>query len=497
MPEMSMKDAAGPEAPGAALGAGAGGRGTPAAGGGVAGGARGVLWAGLGGLGSGAGAGEGARRFLARVAGAGPAALDADEAAGFAQAVAGALAGLAERGGVGAGTSAPTIDFGSSALARLCRGPGLTEASDVSAVLDLLAAPAPCLLDWDNVASLTALRALEHPLLTLLAGPDTLPDVKSGVDRAAAVAAELLLRESGAEHALVWVCTEAQGAQCLLRDMEILETLLERVARAAADRPFIPLRDAYGFAGPPLPGTMDLLGCLVQEPALVLFARGCLRRWWLSSGHPRFSGLLGLLVASAMSCQGAERCDGVYWPRYSGSLRLALHLSMEQVGEHCAASDSLERALAHVTEAGSEGHTLETCPECSRLWSACIDFPCFDFSLLRDLMWPVPEAGFSGGGNTSQLAEVLAWKLWPRHPRERADASTAIKYLARKLPAPICDAELSEDPSDFQKLPIGWEKYEAMNISWVRTTPAFCGRSPSCRVAAYWSLTASTCLVSS
>lgn len=456
MPEMSMKDAAGPEAPGAALGAGAGGRGTPAAGGGVAGGARGVLWAGLGGLGSGAGAGEGARRFLARVAGAGPAALDADEAAGFAQAAAGALAGLAERGGVGAGTSAPTIDFGSSALARLCRGPGLTEASDVSAVLDLLAAPAPCLLDWDNVASLTALRALEHPLLTLLAGPDTLPDVKSGVDRAAAVAAELLLRESGAEHALVWVCTEAQGAQCLLRDMEILETLLERVARAAADRPFIPLRDAYGFAGPPLPGTMDLLGCLVQEPALVLFARGCLRRWWLSSGHPRFSGLLGLLVASAMSCQGAERCDGVYWPRYSGSLRLALHLSMEQVGEHCAASDSLERALAHVTEAGSEGHTLETCPECSRLWSACIDFPCFDFSLLRDLMWPVPEAGFSGGGNTSQLAEVLAWKLWPRHPRERADASTAIKYLARKLPAPICDAELSEDPSDFQKTAAHW-----------------------------------------
>ena len=273
-------------------------------------------------------------------------------------------------------------------------------------MLDLLAAPAQNLLDWDNAASLTALRALEHPLLTLLAGPAALPDANSGGDRATAVSVELLLREPGTEHALAWVYTEAQGAQILVRDMEMLETLLERVARGAADRPFISLRDAYGCAGPPLAGSVDLLGCLAQEPALVLFARGCLRRWWLSSGHPRFSGLLGLLLASALPDRGADPCDGIYWPRYSGSLRLALHLSRERVGEHGAASDSLERVLAHVTEAGSEDHTLETCPECSRLWTVCADFPCFDFSLLRDLLWPAPEAGAqtsSGGGGCHSL----------------------------------------------------------------------------------------------
>ena len=56
----------------------------------------------------------------------------------------------------------------------------------------------------------------------------------------------------------------------------------------------------------------------------------------------------------------------------------------------------------------------------------------------------------------SQLAEVLAWKLWPRHPRERADASAAVKGLLRKLPMPICDAEPSKDLSDFQEAAAHW-----------------------------------------
>ncbi len=93
----------------------------------------------------------------------------------------------------------------------------------------------------------------------------------------------------------------------------------------------------------------------------------------------------------------------------------------------------------HVVRATSEGHTLETCAECSCLWRACADFPCLDFSLVRDLLHAAgsgDDRGSSGAsGCASRLADVLAWKLWPRHPRERSATAAAMLHLASSAPA--------------------------------------------------------------
>ena len=324
----------------------------------------------------------------------------------------------------------------------------------MAAVLDLLGAPAPNLLEWGNAASLAALRALEHPLLTALVGAAGPGPASAG----AAVAEQLLLSQGPGSDPdpLVWARTEAQAAAVLVQDVEALGPLLERVARAAAEHPLAGLRAAFS-GGASLPGGADLLGALAREPALALSARELLRRWWLLSGHPRLAGLLGLLMTEALSSAEGDAggaCGGgalrLYYPgtAAAGVARYALAKGSAGGAEELprplpwggAAGGGCPGGAAwdHAVRATADGHTLESCAECSGMWRACADFPCLDFSLVRDLLLRAgsgDDRGGSGAGSSaSRLADVLAWKLWPRHPRERSAAAAVMIPLASSAP---------------------------------------------------------------
>ena len=124
-----------------------------------------------------------------------------------------------------------------------------------------------------------------------------------------------------------------------------------------------------------------------------------------------------------------------------------------------------DAAWDHVVRATSEGHTLETCAECSGLWRACADFPCLDFALVRDLLHAAGSGDDRGGSgassSASRLADVLAWKLWPRHPRERSAAAAAMIPLASSAPAASGSGRgggsgTSPDCGKFRQAALGW-----------------------------------------